>query len=105
MKKYDLSLLTVEDFPEGFRDVVEVIGVEAAYKLCETFGGNPFYAPKSDSITKRLRDNSIKRDYKNGASIQQLCLDYNLSFNQVRAICSMAYLRQMSINEYLDESE
>ena len=33
MKKYDLSLLTVEDFPEGFRDVVEVIGVEAAYKM------------------------------------------------------------------------
>ena len=97
MKKYDLSLLTVEDFPEGFRDVVEVIGVEAAYKS--------IYAPKSDSITKRLRDNSIKRDYKNGASIQQLCLDYNLSSNQVRVICSMAYLRQMSINEYLDESE
>ena len=105
MKKYDLSLLTVEDFPEGFRDVVEVIGVEAAYKLCENFGGNPFYAPKADSITKRLRDNNIKQDYRNGVSIQQLCLDYNLSFNQVRAICNMAYLRQISINEYLDESE
>ena len=82
-----------------------ISGVEAAYKLCENFGGNSIYAPKSDSITKRLRDNSIKRDYKNGASIQQLCLDYNLSSNQVRVICSMAYLRQMSINEYLDESE
>ena len=60
MKKYDLSLLTVEDFPEGFRDVVEVIGVEAAYKLCENFGWQPFYAPKIDSLVKRLRDESIK---------------------------------------------
>ena len=104
MKKYDLSLLTVEDFPEGFRDVVEVIGVEAAYKLCENFGGNPFYAPTSDSITKRHRDKSIKRDYKNGLSIEQLSKKYNLSFNQVRAICKLTYLRQLSINEYLDES-
>lgn len=105
MKKYDLSLLTIEDFPEGFRDVVEVIGVEAAYKLCEHFGGQPFYAPKVDSVLKRLRDNNIKHDYKHGASINELCQKYNLSFNQVRAICSMAYMRQLSINEYLDENK
>lgn len=104
MKKYDLSLLTVEDFPEGFRDVVEVIGVEAAYKLCETFGGQPFYAPKIDSLVKRLRDESIKQDYRKGISINQLCQDYNLSFNQVRAICNLAYMRQGSIDDYLNKS-
>lgn len=104
MKKYDLSLLTVEDFPEGFRDVVEVIGVEAAYKLCENFGGQPFYAPKIDSLVKRLRDESIKQDYRKGISINQLCQDYNLSFNQVRAICNLAYMRQRSIDDYLNKS-
>ncbi len=104
MKKYDLSLLTVEDFPEGFRDVVEVIGVEAAYKLCENFGGQPFYAPKIDSLVKRLRDESIKQDYRKGISINQLCQDYNLSFNQVRAICNLAYMRQGSIDDYLNKS-
>ena len=104
MKKYDLSLLTVEDFPEGFRDVVEVIGVEAAYKLCENFGGQPFYAPKIDSLVKRLRDESIKQDYKKGISINQLCQDYNLSFNQVRAICNLAYMRQGTIDDYLNKA-
>lgn len=104
MKKYDLSLLTVEDFPEGFRDVVEVIGVEAAYKLCENFGGQPFYAPKIDSLVKRLRDESIKQDYKKGISINQLCQDYNLSFNQVRAICNLAYMRQGTIDDYLNKT-
>lgn len=104
MKKYDLSLLTVEDFPEGFRDVVEVIGVEAAYKLCENFGGQPFYAPKIDSLVKRLRDESIKQDYKKGISINQLCQDYNLSFNQVRAICNLAYMRQGTIDDYLNNT-
>lgn len=104
MKKYDLSLLTVEDFPEGFRDVVEVIGVEAAYKLCENFGGQPFYAPKIDSLVKRLRDESIKQDYRKGISINQLCQDYNLSFNQVRAICNLAYMRQGTIDDYLNKT-
>lgn len=105
MNNYNLSLLKIEDFPEGFRDVVETIGLEAAYKLCSAAGGNNIYVPKTDSIQKRLRDLSIKNDYKNGMSIEQLCKKYNLSFNQVRAICSMAYMRQLSINEYLDESE
>lgn len=105
MNNYNLSLLKIEDFPEGFRDVVETIGLEAAYKLCSAAGGNYIYVPKTDSIQKRLRDLSIKNDYKNGMSIEQLCKKYNLSFNQVRVICSMAYMRQLSINEYLDESE
>lgn len=104
MKKYDLSLLTVEDFPEGFRDVVDVIGVVAAYKLCENFGGQPFYAPKIDSLVKRLRDESIKQDYRKGISINQLCQDYNLSFNQVRAICNLAYMRQGTIDDYLNKT-
>ena len=105
MNNYNLSLLKIEDFPEGFRDVVETIGLEAAYKLCSAAGGNYIYVPKTDSIQKRLRDLSIKNDYKNGMSIEQLCKKYNLSFNQVRAICSMAYMRQLTINEYLEECE
>lgn len=105
MSNYDYSLLTIEDFPEGFRDVVAAIGMEAAYKLCVTAGGSYIYVPKTDSIQKRLRDLSIKSDYKNGMSIDQLCKKYNLSFNQIRGICSLTYMRQLSINEYLDESE
>lgn len=105
MSNNDYSLLTIEDFPEGFRDVVVAIGMEAAYKLCTAAGGNYVYVPKTDSIQKRLRDLSIKNDYRNGMTIEQLCKKYNLSFNQIRAICSMAYMRQLSINEYLDESK
>lgn len=104
MKKYDLSLLTIDDFPEGLKDVVEIIGVEAAYKLSEKFGGQVLYLPKIDSLIKRLRDESIKQDYKNGVSFNQLCQDYNLSFSQVRAICNLAYMHQGTIDDYLKEN-
>lgn len=59
MSAYYLSLLTPKDFPEGFRDIVNLIGVKSAYKICDTFGGNPLYIPKTDCINKRLRDLSI----------------------------------------------
>lgn len=105
MDNYDYSLLTIEDFSEGFRDVVEAVGMEAAYKLCFAAGGNYIYVPKIDSIQKRLRDLSIKNDYRNGMTIDQLCKKYNLSFNQIRGICSLAYMRQLSVSEFLDKSE
>ncbi len=103
MNNYNLSLLTIDDFPEGFKDIVMLIGIEAAYKLCVNMGGSPLYIPKSDSVIKRLRDNNIKNDYKNGMSFSELCKKYNLAFNQIRLICQYPNLRQISLNEYIDE--
>ncbi len=105
MNKYDLSLLTIDDFPAGFKDIVTLIGIKAAYKLCVHMGGNPLYIPKEETITSRLRDLNIKKDYKNGLSFTALVKKYNLSLNQIRLICQYSNLKQLSIHEYLDESE
>ena len=103
MSNYDLSLLTIEDFPEGFRDIVDVIGIEAAYKLCDYCGGNPIYVPKSNIVNKRLRDLNIQNDYKAGTPIQELVKKYDLNFSQIRSICQLAYMRQSSIEEFLNK--
>ncbi len=103
MKAFDLSLLKPEDFPESFRDVVEVLGVEATFKLCENFGGMPLYIPKSDNIRKRLRDIGIQKEYKNGATVEELCKKYNLTSPYIRCICQLSKIRQLTIQEFLDE--
>lgn len=103
MSNYDLSLLTIEDFPEGFRDIVEIIGIEAAYKLCDYCGGNPIYIPKSNLVNTRLRNLNIQNDYKAGTPIPELVKKYNLNFSQIRSICQMAYMRQPSVEEFLNK--
>lgn len=103
MSNYDLSLLTIEDFPEGFRDIVDIIGIEAAYKLCDYCGGNPIYIPKSNLVNTRLRNLNIQKDYKAGTPIPELVKKYNLNFSQIRGICQMAYMRQPSVEEFLNK--
>lgn len=57
---YDLSMLTINDFSEGFKDIVEGIGIEAAYKLCELYGGLSIYVPKVEYYGTGRKRLSIK---------------------------------------------
>lgn len=51
---------------------MEIIGIEAAYKLCDYCGGNPIYIPKSNLVNTRLRNLNIQKDYKTGTPIPKL---------------------------------
>lgn len=100
---YDLSMLTINDFSEGFKDIVEGIGIEAAYKLCEVYGGLSIYVPKVDYLTKRLRYLSIQDDYKKGVSFVELAKKYDISLNHIRVICLHTRIKSASLEDYLDK--
>lgn len=101
--QYDLSMLTIDDFSEGFKDIVEGIGIEAAYKLCELYGGLSIYIPKVDYLTKRLRLLSIQEDYKKGVSFVEIAKKYNMSLNHIRVLCLHTPIKSASIEDYLDK--
>lgn len=102
--KYDLSMLTIDDFSEGFKDIAEDIGIEAAYKLCERYGGLSIYVPKVEYLTKRLRHLSIQDDYKKGLSFVELAKKYDISLNHIRVICLHTRIKSASIEDYLDKN-
>lgn len=91
--------ITPDDFPEGFRDVVAAVGIDAALVLCDKFGGSSIYVPASKTAGRRLRNLRIKEDFK-AMSIPQLCRKYNLTESQIRAIVNMKIL---TIEDYLME--
>lgn len=101
--KYDLSMLTINDFSEGFKDIAEGIGIEAAYKLCELYGGLSIYIPKVEYLTKRLRHLSIQDDYKKGLSFVELAKKYDISLNHIRVICLHTRIKSASVEDYLDK--
>ncbi|MGE4496323.1 MAG: Mor transcription activator family protein [Deferribacterales bacterium] len=74
-------------FNQSFQEVVEVVGMEGAIKLCEVFGGLEIYIPKMDYL-KRLERNRAIVDAYDGtqASIALLAKEYQLSSNQIRVI-------------------
>lgn len=88
--KYNLSLLTNDDFTEEFKDIAEIIVIEAAYKLCELYGGLSIYIPKAYSLTTRIRHKNIQDDYKNGLFFIDLAKKYNISSNHIIVICSQS---------------
>jgi Mor family transcriptional regulator len=77
--------VTVEDLPETYRQVAEVIGVESAVKLSRTLGGLNFYFPQIETLLRKKRDQIIRRDF-NGRNHRELARRYNLSEVWVREI-------------------
>jgi hypothetical protein len=77
--------LTINDLPESYRQVAEVIGVEAAVKLSQTLGGLSFYFPQIDTLLRKKRDQQIRREFT-GANHRDLAKKYSLSEVWIREI-------------------
>lgn len=75
----------ITDVPASFREIVRVIGIEAAAKLSEHFGGLPLYVPKIASLLERKRNEMIRRDVRI-IGYRQTALKYKLSEVWVRQI-------------------
>lgn len=50
------GLVTMEDVPEEFRGVAELLGMEAFFKLIALYGGQDLYIPKRDILERGPRD-------------------------------------------------
>ena len=81
---FDLESIGMEDIPESFRDIIEVVGMECFCKIVRSFGGMSLYIPREDSLLKPIRDRKI-RDSKS-SDYRQLCREFRLSESHVRKI-------------------
>ena len=77
--------IKIELLPEGYRELIEVIGLRAAVKLSEAFGGTHTYIPKMDKILQRVRDTKIRAEFT-GFNHRDLARKYHLSETWIREI-------------------
>jgi len=77
--------MTLEDLPESYQDVAQVVGIKAALELSDCLGGLNYYFPKPDKMLIEVRNKRIRREFS-GANIKQLAKKYRLTEIQIRAI-------------------
>jgi len=80
--------ITIEDLPEPYGQIAQMIGLENTIKLAHDFGGTITYFPKLDSIIKPLRDRKIREEF-NGYNHECLAKKYNLTVQWIREIVSV----------------
>ncbi|SCH01759.1 Uncharacterized conserved protein [uncultured Clostridium sp.] len=79
-----LDKVSLDDIPESFRELAEIIGIDAFKKLVINYGGTSMYVPVKESISRSVRDKILKDtfdgNYKKSAST------YRISESHVRRI-------------------
>ncbi|MDD3164993.1 MAG: Mor transcription activator family protein [Oscillospiraceae bacterium] len=77
--------ITLNDIAEEYRDIAEVIGLEAFRQLTQLCGGQNLYIPKFESILRGSRDRDIRARF-DGGNYRALARQYHLSERQIRKI-------------------
>lgn len=77
--------IRIEDLPESYQTVAEIIGKENTIKLARHLGGVPVYFPKLDTLIQRKRDERIRQEF-NGVNHRDLARKYDLTERWIREI-------------------
>lgn len=93
--------ITIEDFPENFKEVAEIIGVENSLELSKRFAGTSLYIPKMDNLYRKECDYKIRQAFT-GANIPELCQRFGLTQVQIRNILS---IRIGTIEDYIEKED
>lgn len=72
-------------YPESYYSIAEIIGEDAARKLCEAYGGEAIYIPKVESLLAVERVAQIRQEY-NGQNVTKLAKKYKLTERRVQQI-------------------
>ncbi len=83
--KETIEEITLDDLPEEYQVIAEVIGVQNTIKLCYSLGGTQFYFRQVDNMLRHVRDRIIRSEFT-GANHTALAQKYRLSTMQIRAI-------------------
>lgn len=75
-------------FPGASSEARPFISQEAWKRLCSRFGGTYVFIPRCHNEMLLQRNKLIIEDRKNGKSIAECCLKFNLSDRQIKSICS-----------------
>lgn len=79
-----LDKANLEDVPDNFRELAEILGMDAFKKLIINYGGTAVYVPSSSSITRAVRNKTLKRDFR--GNYREVASVYRISENQARRI-------------------
>ncbi|MGB7479641.1 MAG: Mor transcription activator family protein [Burkholderiaceae bacterium] len=71
---------------QAFAALAEVIGRDAALKLCRSFGRDRIYIPRCDGVDLTHRNLEIVEKYNRGATVWELASEYVLSDRQIWTI-------------------
>lgn len=77
--------VTLEDLPESYRRIANLIGPEKAICLAAELGGSLLYIPKFEAVIRNIRDRKIKHEF-DGSNYHELARKYGLSEAWVRDI-------------------
>ena len=81
----NIEQITLDDFPESYRDVVRAIGIKDAVMLADILGGGNYYIHKLDSMLRQFRNRLIRQEF-NGSNHRKLGRKYRVSDIQIREI-------------------
>lgn len=93
--------ININDMPESFRELAEIIGEEAAMELCRAMGGLKVYIPKTDSFERIIRNKKIVADF-NGSNYAELATRYGFTESHIRNIINEARSPQRTIEDFLE---
>ena len=79
-----LNRVKLEDVPEGYRDLVDVIGLEAFKNLVRYMGGSVLYVPVEGKVTMRARNRIVRSAFK--GDYKALAKTYRISEGHIRRI-------------------
>ncbi len=78
-------LIKLNDVPENFHALVEVIGIEKFLEISKFYGGMNMYIPIYSSLIREARNREIIEKY-NGVNTNELAIKYGISAISVRRI-------------------
>lgn len=73
-----IAEIKIEDLPDSYRSIAEIVGIENTVKLSQFLGGLPFYFPKIDSFIKDKKESYIRKNF-NGSNHRELAMATNYS--------------------------
>jgi Mor family transcriptional regulator len=77
--------ISIEDLPESYQAIAQIVGLDNAIRLAEHLGGLAYYFPKIDALIAKKRDDAIRKEF-NGANHKALARKYCLSEIWIRQI-------------------
>ena len=95
----DPSDIQMEDLPEEFRAVAEMIGLPAALALVEGFAGCQLYVPKLETLTRQQTYRRMYDDFQACGNYKRVAVKHGLSESRTRQIVNAARRRRVTIRE------
>lgn len=95
-----MSKYNMDDLTGGFKELVDLLGFDAAAKLARAMGGTAVYIPKIDTVERINRNQQIAAGF-NGSNYAELALKYDLTERQIRLIIESMRTPAITIEDFL----